>query len=139
MAPPKRIGSLSPDRARTLRHKPAEPERRLWQKLRNRQLGDLKFRRQTPVGPYVADFLCLDAMLIVEVDGDTHGTTQALDARRTAYLEREGFRVIRFSNAEVMANIDGVLVAVLAATLMPSPSQAPSGSGPTLSRGEREI
>ena len=136
MAQSKRIGGASPDRARSLRHNPTEPERRLWQKLRNRQLGDLKFRRQTPVGAYITDFLCLEVMLIVEVDGETHASTQALDARRTDYLESEGFRVIRFSNAEVMANIDGVLVAIAAAALLPSPSQA-CGLGPSLSRGER--
>ncbi len=134
MAQPKRISSPSPDRARSLRKNPTEPEKRVWQALRNRQLAGLKFRRQTPVGPYVADFLCLEAMLIVEVDGDTHATTQAIDAERTAYLESEGFRVIRFSNAEVMMNMDGVLVHLLA-TVQPSPSR--QLAGPSLSQRER--
>jgi very-short-patch-repair endonuclease len=124
----KRIGATSPDRARSLRHYPTEPEKRLWHALRNRQLGNLKFRRQTPVGPYVADFLCMEAMLIVEVDGDTHAATQAADAERTAFLMSEGFRVVRFSNVEVMGNLDGVLSAILSAA-QPSPSR--------LSQGER--
>jgi len=75
-------------------------------------------------------------MLIVEVDGDTHATTQAADDRRSAYLENEGFRVIRFSNAEVMENIEGVLTYILDVARAPSPSQA-SGLGPSLSRRER--
>jgi len=74
--------------------------------------------------------------LIVEVDGETHGSTQAQDARRTEYLASEGFRVIRFSNAEVTANIEGVLAHIVDIARLPSPSQA-SGLGPSLSRGER--
>ena len=136
MASAKRIGGSSPGRARALRHDSTEPERILWRALRNRQLGGFKFRRQTPVGRYIADFLCLDAMLIVEVDGDTHGSTQAQDARRTDYLESEGFRVIRFSNADVMANLEGVLTHILAVVREPSPSQT-CGSGPSPSRWER--
>jgi very-short-patch-repair endonuclease len=126
----RKIGAPKPDRARTLRRNPTEPEKRLWQKLRNRQLSNLKFRRQTPVGPYIADFLCLDALLIVEVDGEAHGSTQARDAVRTAYVENEGFRVIRFSNAEVMGNMDGVLAQILAAA-MPSPSRRLPSAGPS--------
>ncbi len=126
MTPEKRIGS-SP-KARSLRHNSTEPERRLWQKLRNRQLANLKFRRQTPVGPYVADFLCLAPMLIVEVDGETHATSQAQDEKRTDYLEGEGFRVIRFSNAEVMTNVDGVLARILESA--PSLTLPPLRGGP---------
>ena len=136
MAQAKRIGGSAQTHARTLRHKSTGPELILWRALRNRQLGGLKFRRQTPVGPYVADFLCLDAMLIVEVDGGTHATSQTHDARRTDYLASEGFRVIRFSNAEVMENIEGVLTSILAMAMSPSPSQA-CGLGPSLSRRER--
>jgi very-short-patch-repair endonuclease len=133
----KRIGGQPPDRARSLRRTQTEPEQRLWKALRNRQLANLKFRRQAPIGAYVADFLCVDVMLIVEVDGDTHASTQAQDARRTAYLESEGFRVIRYSNTEIVANIDGVLADILTAA-QPSPSHA-SGAGPSLSRRERDL
>jgi very-short-patch-repair endonuclease len=124
-------------RARSLRRVLTEPERRLWHKLRNRNLAELKFRRQVPIGRYVADFLCLEVMLIVEVDGEAHASTQAQDAERTASLVSEGFRVIRFSNADVMANIEGVLAHILLVA-RPSPSHAP-GVGPSLSQGEREI
>ena len=140
MAQIKRIGGSAQTNARTLRRKSTEPELILWRALRNRQLRGLKFRRQTPIGPYVADFLCLDAMLIVEVDGDTHATSQAHDARRTDYLASEGFRVIRFSNLEVMENAEGVLTSILAMAMSPSPSPSQAcGLGRTLSRGEREI
>jgi very-short-patch-repair endonuclease len=132
----KRIGSPHPERAKSLRRALTEPEQRLWKALRARQLGELKFRRQTAVGPYIADFLCLEAMLIVEVDGDTHAHSQMSDAKRTAFLESQGFNVMRFSNADVMSNLEGVLVAILAAVPAPSPSQA-FGLGPSLSRGER--
>ena len=136
MAQTKRIGSPHPERAISLRRDPTEPERLLWNALRARQLGGLKFRRQTAVGPYVADFLCIEAMLIVEVDGDTHAHSRAVDAKRTAFLESQGFQVVRFSNAEVMSNMEGVLAAILAEAPAPSPSQA-SGWGPTHSRGAR--
>ena len=124
-------------RARSLRKNQTEPERHLWQKLRNRQLGAIKFRRQSPVGPYIADFLCTESKLIVEVDGETHTSTQAADAGRTAFLENEGFRVIRFSNAEVMANLEGVLAHILAAARSTSPSHLLSEEGPSLSCPER--
>ena len=127
------------ERARSLRRNLTEPEQRLWQKLRNRQLGGLKFRRQSPVGPYVADFLCLEARLIVEVDGETHASTQAADAGRTAFLENEGFRVIRFSNVEVMENVEGVLMHILAVALAPSPSQLLAEAGPSVSPRERDF
>ena len=125
------------DRARSLRRNQTEPERHLWPKLRNRQLGGLKFRRQCPVGRYIADFLCLESKLIVEVDGESHASTQAADAGRTAYLENEGFRVIRFSNVEVMGNLEGVLMRILAVALAPSPSHLLKEVGPSLSPRER--
>ncbi len=134
----RRIGGTSSGLAQRLRRNATGPERYLWQRLRNRQLGGLKFRRQVPIGRYVVDFLCLEVMLVVEVDGDTHAFTQAADAERTAFLEREGFRVIRFSNAQVLTEADGVLAHILACACQPSPSQS-CGLGPTLSRRERDI
>jgi very-short-patch-repair endonuclease len=136
VAQTRRIGSPHPERAKSLRRALTEPERKLWSALRDRQLGSLKFRRQTVVGAYVADFLCLEVMLIVAVDGDTHAHSQMSNAKRTTFLESHGFHVIRFSNAEVMSNIDGVLVSILTAARAPSPSQA-VGLGPSLSRWER--
>ena len=95
--------------ARSLRRNSTDAEQLLWQRLRNRQLAGLKFRRQVPMGPYVADFFCLKAGLIVEVDGGQHATAQDSDAARTAWLESRGYRVIRFWNNEVIENIQGVL------------------------------
>ena len=123
---------------RELRHNPTEPERRLWSALRNRQVAGAKFRQQTWLGPFLVDFYCADAQLAIEVDGDTHAYQQDYDERRTAWLEREGFRVIRFTNDDVMRNLDGVLAAIGDA-LRPSPSHSPSASGPLPlpQRGER--
>jgi very-short-patch-repair endonuclease len=89
----------------------------------------------------VADFVCQAARLIIEIDGDTHATErrEEYDARRTAFLEQEGYRVIRFSNADVMGNLDGVASAILGA-LAPSPSHpaAPGGPLPLPQRGEEK-
>ncbi|MGC4251537.1 MAG: DUF559 domain-containing protein [Sphingobium sp.] len=125
------------ERARNLRRNQTEPEKRLWSRLRNRQLGGIKFRRQTAVGPYIMDFAALEVGLVIEVDGDTHAFTEESDARRSTFLEREGLQVIRFGNAEVMTNIEGVLEDIMAvARNCPSPSQA-YGLGPSLSQRER--
>ena len=94
--------------ARQLRVEATDAEARLWQRLRNRMLGGFKFRRQFPVGPYIADFVCIERKLIVELDGGQHADNPA-DERRTRFLERRGYRVIRFWNPDVLANTDGVL------------------------------
>jgi len=95
-------------RAQMLRKRMTDAERRLWSKLRMRQVEGFRFRRQAPVGPYVVDFICLELKLIVEVDGGQHAMPQA-DAKRTAWLESEGYRVIRFWNNDVLKNTEGVL------------------------------
>ena len=99
------------DRARSLRAARTEVERRLWHRLRNRQLNRAKFRRQHPIGSYIADFFCTEACLVIELDGSQHGEAheRQADERRTEYLEREGYKVLRFWNEEVFDNIDGVL------------------------------
>jgi adenine-specific DNA-methyltransferase len=88
-----------------------EAERSLWFALRNRRLGGHKFRSQSSIWPFVADFCCIEARLIVEVDGGQH--SEANDARRTAALQEKGFRVIRFWNHDVLGNLDGVLQVIL--------------------------
>jgi very-short-patch-repair endonuclease len=88
------------------------PERRLWYRLRSNRLG-VKFQRQVVLAPYIADFAARSERLIIELDGDTHGDRVAYDAVRTRVLEDRRYRVIRFTNAEVMANLDGVLRAIL--------------------------
>ena len=99
--------------AREMRQQPTEPERRLWQHLRRKQLGGFRFRRQQPLGAYIVDFYCHDSRLVVEVDGDSHAFQEEYDAERTAWLEEQGNQVIRFWNVEVMQNLDGVLQVIL--------------------------
>ena len=94
--------------ARKLRRDFTEAETRLWAQLRNRRLLGFKFRRQAPVGRHVADFLCEEARLIVELDGGQHADNSA-DAARTAALESAGYHVLRFWNHDVLGNTDGVL------------------------------
>ena len=92
-----------------LRAKQTQAENRLWYYLRNRRWGDLKFRRQHIIYGYIVDFVCLDKKLIVEIDGGQHARNKIKDDARTAKLESEGYKVIRFWNNEVLGNIDGVL------------------------------
>ncbi|WP_443112529.1 endonuclease domain-containing protein [Devosia sp. ZB163] len=99
-------------RARGLRAQPTDAESRLWSRVRDRRLEGFKFVRQYAIGPYFADFVCRDAMLVVEVDGGQHSVS-ANDARRTRYLNEQGFSVLRFWNNEVLDNTDGVLQALL--------------------------
>ena len=102
-------------RARNLRKTMPEAERRLWVRLRNHQLGGFRFRRQHTIGPYIADFASIEARLVIECDGEQHGFDDALiyDAKRDAFLESEGWRVLRFWNREIRDNMDGVLETIL--------------------------
>jgi very-short-patch-repair endonuclease len=116
-----------------LRTTSTDAEKRLWSRLRNRQLGGVKFVRQFPIGPYFADFTCREAMLIVELDGGQHAES-AHDVRRTAYLDAQGYRVQRFWNNDVLKNTDGVLAAIAAALaaadeLPLTPTLSPEGRG----------
>jgi very-short-patch-repair endonuclease len=95
--------------ARRLRRDRTVAEERLWKYLRNRQMDGAKFRFQSPVGSYVADFLCVEAKLIVELDGGQHGTEIEKDTARTKWIEAAGYSVIRFWNNDVLANTEGVL------------------------------
>ncbi|WP_241488636.1 endonuclease domain-containing protein [Sphingomonas sanguinis] len=98
-------------RSRELRQNAGDPERRLWRALRD-ALPTMKFRRQVPIGPYHVDFCSHVARVIVEVDGDDHALKQESDARRTRFLEHEGYDVIRLANADVMTQLDGVVTAI---------------------------
>jgi very-short-patch-repair endonuclease len=127
------------DFQRRQRRDPTEPEKRLWAALRNRQIEGLKFRRQTWLGPFLADFYCAEAGLVIEVDGDGHADQQEYDERRTAWLGSEGFRVIRFTNDDVRRNLGGVVDAIrLIACPSPSHSTAPSGPLPLPRGGEEQ-
>jgi len=118
-------------RARDMRNNPAEPEKRLWRRLSNSQLGGLKFRRQEVIGRTIVDFFCPTAKLIVEVDGETHADVER-DRRRDAYLAGFGFTVLHVTNQDVMRNIDGVLTFVLNSLELgdrPHPNPSPEGEG----------
>ena len=101
------------ERARDFRHPLTPPEAKVWHGARNRQLG-FKFRRQHPIGRFIADFYCAEARLVIEIDGDTHAAADqaAYDASRTAWLEERGYKVIRFQAGEVERNLEGVLEAI---------------------------
>lgn len=103
-------------RARTLRQSAPATERKLWAVLRDRRLGGLKFRRQVPIGAYVVDFLCLRHRLIIEADGPFHDAER--DAVRDAWLQAQGFRVLRFRNREI-DDLDRVRGAILQAIEAP--------------------
>jgi very-short-patch-repair endonuclease len=122
--------------ARKLRRNQTEAEMKLWLRVRNRRLGGLKFRRQVPVAGFIADFLCEDARLIVEVDGGQHGERVASDNERTEILNNRGFEVLRFWNNEVLGNIEAVLECIMekasvaeAGSSSPHPGPLPMGEG----------
>jgi very-short-patch-repair endonuclease len=96
-----------------MRHPQTPAEARLWACLRGQQLG-LKFRRQHPIDCYIADFYCAACCLVIEVDGPSHLEQAMQDEERTAWLEANGYHVIRFSNADVLQGLDQVLGAIAA-------------------------
>jgi very-short-patch-repair endonuclease len=120
-----------------MRSEPPPAERLLWSRMRNRQLGNFKFRRQQPLCNFIGDFFCAEAKLVVELDGESHSGRHHYDERRTEWLIENGVDVIRVENRDVFENIDGVLEAILrecerraSTTLPPHPRPLP--------RGERE-
>ena len=99
-------------RARNLRKNSTDAERALWSLLRDRRLAGYNFRRQVPIGPYIVDFVCYQSKLIIEVDGGQHQVQKQYDDARTAWLESEGFTVLRFWNNNVLVNRAGVVCVV---------------------------
>jgi very-short-patch-repair endonuclease len=95
--------------ARNLRHNMTQAELRFWQIVRDKRFMGLKFRRQYPVGPYIVDFICLGKNLIIELDGGQHNEQIEYDAQRTVYLQKLGFRVLRFWNNEFFLQTEDVL------------------------------
>jgi very-short-patch-repair endonuclease len=122
---------MSLKRARELRQRSTDSERRLWHWLRNRQIDGIKFRRQVAIGPYVVDFLAASPRLVIEIDGGQHALQQAYDRERTAWLEDQGYRVVRFWSNEVLANTEGVIEAIGHALkqLPPHPNPLPPFGG----------
>ena len=116
--------------ARRLRKSQTDAERRLWGFLRSRRLGGFKLRRQYPITPYIADFACVEAGLVIEIDGSQHLLDQARDDARSQYLVRVGYRTVRYWDNDVLLRTSEVLEAILLELRRPSP--------PPLSQAERE-
>jgi very-short-patch-repair endonuclease len=111
--------------ARALRANSTDAERRLWYYLRDRRMSGYRFRRQVPIGPFVVDFVCMRARLIVELDGGQHAEHLLDDLDRTRSLARTGFRVIRFWNDEVLQRTEAVLESILEALIQACPHPNP--------------
>ncbi|MET0498233.1 MAG: DUF559 domain-containing protein [Steroidobacteraceae bacterium] len=139
---------LTQSRARELRNRLTKAEWRLWLYLRRRWLAGYKFRRQMPIGPYIADFACLSAAVIVELDGDQHSESRYEDYVRDEYLRERGFRVLRFSNLDVLKQVERVLNVIDAALKeastgevigggekTPPPRSSPGDRGRTVRKG----
>ena len=131
-----RIPPLLLERARSMRHLAAPAETKLWSCLRNRQLGGMKFRRQFPIGPFIADFACIEQHVVIELDGDSHALQLKYDAERTKWLENNGYRVIRYFNHDVQHSLDSVLESILLKTIdvrradmPPHPNPLPRSTG----------
>jgi very-short-patch-repair endonuclease len=119
------VSAKQRSRARSLRRDSTNAERIIWNALRAHRLQGASFRRQTPIGPYIADFVCHEAKLIVEIDGAQHFETRHVqrDAVRSSFLKTKGYRVLRFNNHDVMTNRAGVLENISAAIKdAPSPT-----------------
>jgi len=117
-------------RARALRRQATEVERVLWKHLRGCRLEGYKFRRQVVIEPYIVDFVCLGAKLIIEADGGQHTEQRVYDAKRTIRLEAMGYRVMRFWNHEILGELDNVLEQIRSALFeVPSPQPSPGGRG----------
>jgi len=116
--------------ARSNRKRMSEPETRMWLELRAERFMGIKFRRQKVIGTCIADFAANEPRLVIEIDGDTHDADDRRDAVRTRFLESQGYRVVRYSNVDVMQNLDGVLMhlsSVLAEMRPPLPTLSPEG------------
>ena len=148
--PRTRLPTHQRDLARRLRRELTDPERLLWGQLRAHRQDGLAFRRQAPMGPYVVDFACHAARLVIELDGGGHSwaNRSSRDATRDAWLADRGYRVLRFWNDEVVRNLHGVVETILAAaaerllavTTRGGPPSLPSparGEGSRRARGDR--
>ena len=127
----RRVIEKTTSHARSLRTEMTDAERRLWQALRGKQIHGHRFRRQHPIGSYIADFACIDKCLVIELDGGQHQDQLEYDEQRTMFLQAQGWQVFRFWNNDVLNNLDGVLshiekvlnIPLPANTGVPSPMQ----------------
>jgi very-short-patch-repair endonuclease len=135
-------GGMYHELARELRKNLTDTERLLWSKLRGKQFGGFKFRKQAPIGRYIVDFVCFDRKVIVELDGGQHVAAVEADKMRTEWLGSQGFRVLRFWNHEVIEDTDTVMEAIWLALQMPPTLTLPHKGGgelrvePSPTRGE---
>ncbi|WP_020186130.1 endonuclease domain-containing protein [Methylopila sp. 73B] len=135
-------GARLDDFARANRPNPTDAERKLWRRLKQLDLGATHFRRQVPIGPYIADFACRPLRLVIEVDGGQHAES-ARDDARTATIEGEGWRVLRFWNNDVLRNIEGVMEAIVSevgapSCATPTPGPSPQGGGGSVALGSND-
>jgi len=124
-----RAHAVVQERAKELRKEMTSAERILWEHLRNRQLGGFKFRRQHPMGSFIADFYCAARKLVIEIDGDIHISQAEADAERTHIIESFGYKVIRFHNSEIETSLQTVLNKILTACQSPLPPISGEGAG----------
>jgi very-short-patch-repair endonuclease len=115
--PSLRASASTKNFAKALRANATEPEKILWSELRGRKISGLKFRRQHPIEPYIADFYCHAAMVVIELDGRGHDDRTEYDCARSAYLGGLGLMTIRISNDDVLNNLEGVLEYIVQAAL----------------------
>ena len=115
-------------------------EQLLWRDLRDRRCGGFKFRRQAPIGPYIADFICAEARLIIELDGAPHHDAEraAHDERRDRWLRAQGYRVLRFPNDPLLAGSGELILGEIRRALRRDPSSDPASPGHLLPQGEKE-
>ncbi len=115
--------------ARDLRNNPTDAEKKLWLAIKT-AAPNVKFRRQYPIGPYFADIACKEKKLIVEIDGGQHDPSSETEKARTAYLNKNGYRVLRFWNNDVLGNIEGVMTEIVKnlETLPPIPPRTRGGN-----------
>ena len=129
----RRVDSELLRNAKELRKNPTEAEKRLWYYLSSDSLKSFRFRRQHPIDHYIVDFVCLKQKLVIELDGGQHALNQEYDAKRTDYLEKKGFHVIRFWNNEIVENMEGVYFKILqvlgVGELTPTPPSPLQGEG----------
>jgi len=120
------------NRARKLRKNMTDVERLLWRYLRNRQLGEWKFRRQHAIGPFIVDFVCVEKKLVIEADGGQHAQNLETDNKRSEYLREKGYQIIRFWNHEILQEPEAVLNTIfllLSENISPHPIPLPKGEG----------
>ena len=111
---------------KVLRKNLTDAERWLWQRLRNRELAGCKFRRQHPIGPFIVDFVSIEKKLVIEVDGGQHAEDSESEAKRSKYLNRKGYRILRFWNNQVLQEGESVLDVILSCVIGDGPSPQPS-------------